>query len=65
MLIATGLPYGASAKEYTVTVGLKRKLTDKLVAEAKIGYLSSKNDTTGGRTNYNARIAYVSLQQAF
>ena len=64
-LIATGLPYGASAKEYTVTVGLKRKLTDKLVAEAKIGYLSSKNDTTGGRTNYNARIAYVSLQQAF
>jgi len=64
-LITTGLPYGASGKEYTVTVGLKRKLTDKLVAEVKLGYLSSKNDTTGGRTNYNGRIAYVSLQQAF
>ena len=64
-LIVTGLPYGASEKNYTVTVGLKRKLTDKLIAEAKVGYMSSRNDTTGGNTNYTARIAYVSVQQAF
>ena len=64
-LNATGLAYGAGQKDYTITVGLKRKLTDKLLAEAKLGYLSSKNDTTGGRTNYKGTIAYVSLQQAF
>jgi|GEM_PF-363884 len=58
-------PYGASAKDYSVTVGVKRKLTDRLIASAKVGYISSKNDTTGGNTNYNARVAYVSLQQAF
>jgi hypothetical protein len=58
-------PYGASAKNYSATVGIKRKLTDKLIAEVKVGYISSKNDTTGGMTNYNAKVAYVSLQQAF
>lgn len=64
-LVPTGQPYGASEKNYTVTVGLKRKITDTLVAEAKLGYMNSKNDTTAGRTNYTARIAYVSLTQAF
>jgi len=58
-------PYGASAKNYSATFGIKRKLTDKLIAEVKVGYISSKNDTTGGMTNYNAKVAYVSLQQAF
>jgi len=64
-LITSGLPYGAGQTDYTVTVGLKRKLTDKLLAVAKVGYLSSESVTTGGRANYTARIAYVSLQQAF
>jgi len=59
------VPYGAGASDYAVTVGLKRKLTDRLLAEVKVGYLSSKNDATGGRTDYTARVAYVSLQQAF
>jgi len=61
----SSVAYGAGAKDYSVTVGVKRKLTDKLLAEAKVGYLSSKNDTSGGRTDYTARVAYVSLQQAF
>ena len=64
-LVATGLPYGASEKNYSITVGIKRKLTDRLIANLKVGYMDSKNDTTGGRTDYTARIAYVSLQQAF
>jgi hypothetical protein len=63
--ITSSVPYGAGQREYTVTAGLKRKLTDKLIAELKVGYLNSKSETTGGNTNYTARIAYVSLQQAF
>jgi hypothetical protein len=59
------VPYGAGASSYTATVGVKRKLTDTLLAEVKIGYLSSHNDTTGGNTNYSARVAYVAIQQAF
>ena len=56
------LPYGVAALDYAVTVGLKHKLSDRLVANAKAGYVSSRNDTTGGRTNYHAPMAYVSLQ---
>ena len=45
-------PFGVAALDYAVTLGLKHKLTDHLVADAKVGYASSRNDTTGGRTNF-------------
>jgi len=57
--------YGAGAKEYRATVGLKHKINDHLIASAKIGYLVSRNDTTGDFTDYTARVAYVSLEHAF
>ncbi|MFT3783199.1 MAG: hypothetical protein QM790_14415 [Nibricoccus sp.] len=59
------VPYGAGTSESTFTVGAKRKLSDSMILEGKIGYLSSKNDTTGGFTNYNAVVAYISVQQSF
>lgn len=55
------LPYGVAALDSTVTVGLKHKLSDNLILNAKAGYTSSRNDTTGGNTNYHAPMAYVSL----
>jgi hypothetical protein len=58
-------PYGAGEKNYAITGAVKRKLTGTLVAELKVGYLSSQNDTTGGNTDYKATVAYISLQQAF
>ncbi len=58
-------PYGAGAREYLATVGLKHKVNDHLIASAKIGYLVSRNDTSGGFTDYTARVAYVSLDHAF
>jgi len=61
----SGLPYGASEKNSTITVGIKRKLLDNLVANVKVGYMTSENATTGGRANYDAKIVYASLQQAF
>jgi hypothetical protein len=60
-LAAYTLPYGAEAKERTITVGLKHKFSDRLVGSLKLGHLFSHNDTTGGLTNYNARVAYVML----
>lgn len=56
--------YGAGADEYTVTIGAKHKLSDRMILNAKIGYFDSKSDTTGGRTNYHGPMAYVSLDYA-
>ena len=56
--------YGAGVKEYTITVGVKHKFTDRLMGNAKLGYIDSKNDTTGGNTNFKGPLAYVSLEFA-
>lgn len=64
-LLATALPYGAGQTDHTFTIGAKRKLSDTVFLEGKVGYLKSTSDTTGGRTDYKGFIAYVGLQQAF
>ena len=57
----SSVSYGAGAKEYTVTAGVKHKLTDKMFLNAKVGYFDSKSDTTGGNTNFRGPLAYVSV----
>ncbi len=59
-----GQPYGAGFNFQSVTVGLKHKFTDRIMGEAKVGYLRSTSDTTGGFTNYNGPLAYLSLTYA-
>jgi len=39
----------------------QHKFSNRLVGSARVGYFSSKNDTTGGFTNYNGVLAYLSL----
>jgi hypothetical protein len=56
--------YGAGVKEYTVAAVVKHKFTDRLLGEFKLGYIDSKNDTTGGNTNFKGPLVYVSLTQA-
>jgi hypothetical protein len=63
-LAATTMPFGMSAEDSSITIGLKHKFSDRLVGSAKIGYFNSRNDTTGGLTNYSARVAYLSLDCA-
>jgi hypothetical protein len=43
---------------------VKHKINDKLIVSAKVGYLVSRNDTSGDFTNYNAVVAYVALDRA-
>lgn len=62
--IAT-LPFGAGARDYTVTAGLKYKISPKAVATARIGYVESKNELTGGNSNFHGPLAYVALTHAF
>ena len=46
------VPFGVGCSDYQVTAGIKHQFSDKLVMNAKVGYIDSKNDTTGGYTNY-------------
>ena len=57
-------PYGAGAKESIVTIGLKHKFSARMMGNAKVGYCDSKNDTTGGNTNFRGPLAYVALEFA-
>lgn len=56
-----GVPYGSSYLEESVTVGVKQKLSNRLFGQAKVGYLSNTDPSTGGFTNYHGPLAYVSL----
>jgi hypothetical protein len=64
-LASNTVAYGAGAREDRFTVGVKHKITEKLIASAKVGYLVSRNDTTGDFTDYNAVVGYVALDRAF
>ncbi|MEJ1972348.1 MAG: hypothetical protein WDM96_07770 [Lacunisphaera sp.] len=57
----SAVSYGAGAREYTVTAGVKHKLGDRMFLNAKVGYFDSRNDTTGGNTNFKGPVAYLSL----
>ena len=56
--------YGAGATEYTVAAEFSRKFSNKLIGHVKVGYFDSKNDTTGGNTNFKGPMGYVSLDYA-
>ncbi|MCX6954802.1 MAG: hypothetical protein NTV51_21810 [Verrucomicrobia bacterium] len=58
------MPYGVQVEDTSITVGVKRKFSDSWVANAKVGYFESKNDTTGGRTNFHGPVAYLSFEHA-
>jgi hypothetical protein len=60
-IAAGGQPYGASFFMESITAGLKHKFNNRLMGDAKIGYLRSTDGTTGGFTNYKGPLAYVSL----
>ena len=63
--VAYTLPYGMSEKNSNVSVGVKHKFSEKLAAEARVGYFKSDNPTSGGNSDYKGTLAYVSLTHAF
>lgn len=60
-LDANTQPYGVNESEFTVSVGLIHKVSDRFIASAKVGYFEHKNDTTGGNTDFRGPLAYVSV----
>lgn len=61
-LAAATDPYGQGGRDYSVTLGLKHKFSDRVVGLAKVGYFNSTSDTTGGFANYKGTVGYLSLQ---
>jgi hypothetical protein len=62
VLASMTMPYGVSVKETSVTVGMKHKISKTWLTNAKVGYFNSKNDTTGGLTNFSGPVAYVAFE---
>jgi hypothetical protein len=63
-LAAYTQPYGAGYTEHSVTIGVKHRLSPKWIGTAKLGYIDSKNATTGGNTNFRGPIGYLSIERA-
>ena len=61
-LAVTTMPYGEGGSDYSFTVGLKHKFSDRIVGNAKLGYFKNTSDTTGGLANYKGTVGYVSVQ---
>ncbi len=58
-------PYGVEVRDFSATVGAKRKLSDHLICNAKVGYFESKNDTSGGFLNFHGPVAYLAFDREF
>jgi hypothetical protein len=59
------MPYGADVSEYLVAAGVKHRLNDKMILNAKLGYVENENGGTGGNTSYNGPLAALSVDYAF
>ena len=55
-------PFGAGCRDYAVHAGLKHKFSPKMLGHAKVGYVDSRNDTTGGNTNFRGPVGYLAIE---
>ncbi len=55
-------PLGAGGRDYALYAGLKRKFSPKVLGHAKVGYVDSRNDTTGGNTNFRGPVGYLAIE---
>lgn len=58
------MPYGVAVKDIEISVGVKHRFNKDWIGMAKIGYVESKNDTSGGNSDYHGPLAYVSIDHA-
>jgi hypothetical protein len=63
--VLVGQPYGAGAEENSCTVTLSRQINKNLRWNLKYGYFSGRDQTTGGRNDYDAHLVYTSFQFRF
>ena len=62
LLAPLTMPYGVAVEESSITVGVKHTFADSWIGHAKLGYFESKNDTSGGRSNFHGPLAYIAFE---
>ena len=62
---STTMPYGAGAEEHSVGVGLLWRMAENIRWNVKYSFLKSIDSTSGGNNNFDAHLAYSSIEVAF
>jgi hypothetical protein len=62
---SVSLPYGAGAEQQGVTVTFKQQLLKNLIWKLQYGFFTGHDETSGGHNDYNAHLAYTSMQYLF
>ena len=62
---AYGLPYGASAEENGITIGLSRRFSDRIQWTLKYGFFDGRDQTSGHNTDYQAHLVSTSFRYRF
>ena len=60
-----GVPYGAGAREYTISATLTRRITQHMRWSLKYAYSQYDDQTYGGHRDFDAHLVYSSLQYQF
>ena len=59
------MPYGTSANDHTVNVGLTRSFTKNVRGSLSYGYFRHRDETSGGRDNYDAHFIFSTITYRF
>jgi hypothetical protein len=58
-------PYGSDAEENAVTVTLTHEFSKNIRGTLRYGFFNNRNETYGGRNDYDAHLLATSLQYRF
>lgn len=59
------MPYGTSANDHTVNIGLTRNFSKAIRGSLSYGYFRHRDETSGGFDNYDAHLVFSSITYRF
>ncbi|MEN9575260.1 MAG: hypothetical protein RL514_3115 [Verrucomicrobiota bacterium] len=62
---AVSMPYGTSANDHTVNLGLTRNFSKAVRGSLNYGYFRHRDETSGGLDNYDAHLVFSSITYRF
>lgn len=62
---AVSMPYGTSANDHTVNIGLTRNFSKTVRGSLNYGYFRHRDETSGGLDNYDAHLVFSTITYRF